>query len=97
MQTLTVIGRRWFDRRAGNTYHSVRCIVDGKDVGGAGMTYGYGDHYLQTAADILERDGHTPGREHYAHGGAEPLWLYCRERGIEFTYSASDVGRKRDL
>jgi len=29
MKSITVIGRRWFERINGNTYHSAEIIIDG--------------------------------------------------------------------
>ena len=50
----TVIAKRWFDKVNGNTYHSVRCIrhEDGAVVVHP-FTYGYGNHYQQTALDTM--------------------------------------------
>ena len=69
MQTQTKIqyvanACRWFDKVNGNTYHSVR-ITRTSD--GAILlcewTYGYGDHYRQTAFEALKREKWitTPG------------------------------------
>ena len=32
MSSLVLIGKRWFNRTCGNTYHSVEIIIDGKTV-----------------------------------------------------------------
>lgn len=98
MQSLVIIGRRWFDRVNGNTYHTSEVIVDGACVHKTDRHYGYGEQYLQTALDWLEKNGYLPGIEHHENGSTEALWHYCRERmGIAFTYSVSDVKRKKDL
>jgi hypothetical protein len=102
VQSVQVHGRRWFQRSYGNTYHSalVRVYLEGESVPRELVlprAYGYGDHYLQRAADELERAGYMPGREHYAHGGAEPAWQYFRAREIPFHYEALDVPRQKDL
>ena len=96
-KSITVIGRRWFQKSYGNTYHTAQILVDGVPVEGVGRSYGYGDMYLQNAADKLEALGYMPNREHYAHGGATPLWRYCEEHGIVFTCSVMDVQRQKDL
>lgn len=96
-KSITIIGRRWFNRGPGNTYHSAEIIVNGELVGGIDFAYGYGEQYLQNAADWLEANGYMPDREHHQNGSADPLWYYCRERGIQFVYSVSDVSRKKDL
>ena len=92
-----VHGRKWFDKVNGNTYHSATVYVDGRKVHESGCVYGYGDHYLQTATEWLDRAGLLPGIEHYESGGTESLWRYCERSGIRFTYDVDQVTRKRDL
>lgn len=54
---ITITAKRWFQKSYGNTYHSVEVskLVDDswQTVGRVPFCYGYGDHYLNTAADIL--------------------------------------------
>lgn len=97
MKSLTVVGRRWFDRTYGNTYHSVDVVVDGVSIGKVKIAYGYGTHYLQTASDMLEKAGLLPDIEHYKNGGVESLWSYCERHGVAFFDTVSDVARKKDL
>ena len=97
MKHLHVSGRRWFTRNSGNTYHTARTLMDGESGPAVPFSYGYGDHYLTTAAEALEGGGHVPGREHHANGSAEPLWRYCERNGIKFTYEVNDVSRRSDL
>ena len=96
MKSLTNIGRRWFTPRQGNTYYSGFALVDGKEVARVGLAYGYGDQYAYEIWDLvvkaLELD--VPS---YDTGGIQMPWQWCRERGIAYSYSASDVARKRDL
>lgn len=95
-KNISVRGRRWFQRTYGNTYNSVEIFVDGERIC-LPRAYGYGDYYMQRAADELEQRGYLPGREHYPNGSADTLWSYCRDNGIELSYSAVDVPRQRDL
>ena len=89
--TLSIHGRRWFQRTYGNTYHSVKVSIDGKEVFTVPFEYGYGDGYLQTAVDGLKERGLLPGNARYGT-------LYLREEsGYQFDYSVTDVERKRDL
>jgi hypothetical protein len=98
MKSLTIIGRRWFQRGPGNTYHTAQIIVDGKTVHKSIKSYGYGDMYVETATQWLEANGYMPDREHHANGSAEPAWRYFRdERGIAYEAQAIDVSRERDL
>lgn len=95
--SITVIGRRWFQRGPGNTYHTAEILVDGVTVHKTPKEYGYGSCYEQTAAEWLESNGYIT-RKHYAHGGAEPLWQVIRERmGLNWQSTAIDVSRERDL
>jgi hypothetical protein len=93
VKTLTVIGRRWFQRGPGNTYHSAQIIVDGVEVEGIAFAYGYGDHYLTNAFAKLQGLG-------LIDPPSEPslsLWRWAELHGVKFTYSVTDVTRKRDL
>jgi hypothetical protein len=91
-KSITIIGRRWFDRRYGNTYYSAQIIVDGEPIEGIAYAYGYGDQYAHEAMEKLEAQGIIPKRE-----PGEPFWALARRLGIAFHYSASDVQRKKDL
>jgi hypothetical protein len=57
LRSLFVSGRLWFDKSGGNTYHAVSISANGKWLIDIGMTYGYGDQYLQTALDWLKQFG----------------------------------------
>ena len=75
VQSITVIGKQWFDRVNGNTYCSADVIVDGKLYQSA-YEYGYGDFYLQSAMAILQKAGVIVATEYC------PLWQYCSDNGI---------------
>jgi hypothetical protein len=92
VKSITIIGRRWFGRRNGNTYCSSTIIVDGTVAGRTGPEYGYGTYYEQAAWQELGRLGLTPDRNE-----GEPPWQYCQRKGIAYHASASDVARERDL
>lgn len=56
----TVSTRRWFQKSFGNTYHTV--AIQFKDENGkvlfeknSDITYGYGEHYKQTANEIINK------------------------------------------
>lgn len=92
-----IVGRRWFQRGPGNTYHSVTIFRDGEQIAYLPFAYGYGDQYIQTALDWLEDNGRIPARiPHPATGGKESGTRYLREvLGID--YEVHDVDRKKDL
>lgn len=95
-KSITVIGRRWFDRTYGNTYFSVRCYADGELVAEQPYEYGYGDQWEQRACELLAETGHI-NPERYPHGGIERLRMVCERQGINLVRDVSDVSRKRDL
>lgn len=100
-----VYGCRWFDRINGNTYHSVRVsrCADGA-VLACPMTYGYGDHYRQTALLAMLKAGWfdnirrkpegkpTKDVERYTE---ENIWYFERENDYPISWNVSD-GLKRD-
>jgi hypothetical protein len=91
MKSITIIGRKWFAKTYGNTYHSATILVDGKQVHNTGQHYGYGEQYLQTAWEWLKQHTTIP------NDSAQPPWEYCEDNGITLHYSATDVPREKDL
>lgn len=92
VKTVTVIGRRWFDRTYGNTYFSAQILIDGVPVEGIDYEYGYGDQYAWEAIGKAEKAGLIPPREE-----GEPNWMWAERTGIALHCAVSDVSRKRDL
>lgn len=88
-KALHIEGRRWFQRTYGNTYHSVRIWIDGKQVVVLPFQYGYGEGFLQTAIDWPKANKHIPGDAEYGT-------CYLRET-LGGTYSVIDVTRREDL
>jgi hypothetical protein len=95
--SITIIGRRWFDRINGNTYFSAVGIVNGIEVVHIPYEYGYGNHYEDRIFQELEKAGYCPDVEHYNNGGSERLWQYCNRKGLIKYVTHSDVTRKKDL
>ena len=85
-----IIGRRWFQKTYGNTYHSVTVIQDGETVGRVDCAYGYGDQYIQTAHELLVGAGKFAGD--YGDFCADRL-----EHRDRYTITVSDVARQKDL
>jgi len=85
-----VAGKRWFHRGPGNTYHSVQIFRNGEQLAYAPMAYGYGDGYLQTAFDLLQKLNVIPADVDY--GGTRQL-----REDFGISYSVADVSRKKDL
>jgi hypothetical protein len=95
---IVIVGKRWFQRTYGNTYHSVSVEVDGEHLDYVPFAYGYDEGYLQTACQILQKHGYYPG-DHV--GSGDPGWSAfrndMRENRSKFTIVCVDVDRKKDL
>lgn len=100
-QFILVVGKRWFERTNGNTYHSVSILVEYRDgtseKWGVDFRYGYGDHYITTAEEELESLGIIARERYHASGGVESLRSYCERNGIGCHTEVADVPRKKDL
>ena len=97
---MVIIARRWFDKKNGNTYHSVEVYDDNnKLIGKTPFEYGYDEHYLQTAHEILQKEGHYPKTDNrLANGLNEDYHQFLNDVGHgKFLVSCTDVGRKKDL
>ena len=92
--TVTVIGRRWFEKVNGNTYYSVEVYYNGDLIGCEPYDYGYGSMYSQRAAEIMRQ---VPGYELPAGQDWEPLWQSTKRNGDKLIDSVTDVQRKKDL
>lgn len=98
MTSLVISGRRWFDKRYGNTYFSAVGIIDGETAVTIDYEYGYGNHFEDRITEELERKGLLPFVKRHDNGGMNgPISLQCRENGIAYQCLASDVARKKDL
>lgn len=87
IESLKIYGKRWFQKSCGNTYHSVTIIVNGIELY-VGCSYGYGNHYLQTTLEALQDEYDIP-----TEYGEFLKFLHDNN----FTYSVTDVNRKKDL
>ena len=96
VKSVLIHGRRWFRRSAGNTYFSADIYVNDKRVHRIDYAHGYGDHYIDMAAQWLDRHGYIK-LKHHENGSIEQLWQYCKDRGIKYDYSVEDVKRRQDL
>lgn len=90
--SITIIGRRWFDKSAGNTYHSCECLVNGQHVATVNFKYGYERAYEYSGMNRLAELGYLPD-----FTPQTVIWRYCQDRGITYHATHSDVNRKKDL
>lgn len=77
-----ITGRRWFGHTYGNTYHTTTLFHADGTTRKSAHTYGYGDHYLQTAFEMMD----------LPYGGTVEL----REK-LGITWDVVDVARRKDL
>lgn len=94
---IVIVGRRWFDKKNGNTYHTSEVIVDGMFVTKTYMTYGHGDQYIQTALEYLEQNNLVPPRETSPNHIREPIYQWKERHEINIYATVADVERKKDL
>lgn len=98
-KSITLIGRRWFQRTYGNTYHTVEVHVDGERVFWTTPTYGYGDQWEETGLQWLLDNDHIPENtfKRYDNGGHEPIRIWAERNGVQLVRTCSDVAREKDL
>ena len=95
---ITIIGKRWFQRTYGNTYHTAEIIINGAHVHTTEREYGYDDQYIETALSWLEKQKKIePRKRHTSTNIGEALWQYTKRTDIAFTTRALDVPRQKDL
>ncbi len=90
-RSITIIGRRWFERTNGNTYFSAEIHVNGEMVHKIDFQYGYGSQYSAEAGRWLAENGYLKMEP------CEMLWSHCKDRKIQLIDSVTDVQRKKDL
>jgi hypothetical protein len=98
--SIVVEGRKWFDKVNGNTYHCANVIVttdEGVKVLKAPYQYGYGDQYLYSAFDELEKAGIAKLERYKESGGTQAPWSWAQKHGVTLVYSAVNVAKKKDL
>ena len=91
VKSIQVIGKRWFQRSYGNTYHSVKISINNNKWIRLPKQYGYGDQYITTAKNYLVKEGFLK------EIGDNSMWRYCEENNIKLLTSVSDVKREIDL
>lgn len=91
IESVGIRGKRWFDRRNGNTYNSVAIFVNGRRVATLGIGYGYGSMYEQRAVKWLLDEYKLKGETYYG------LRRLGEENGFDTDVEVIDVGRKSDL
>lgn len=86
-----IVGRRWFQRSAGNTYHKVTVTMPDKTVLESDQAYGYGDQYQDTALELIRK--YFGDEKQYG----ERLTPYLTTKRFYPVYYVTDVNRQKDL
>lgn len=97
---ITIIAKRWFDKVNGNTYHSVRVLEDGFEIGFIPFEYGYDNAYVQTALKIMQKNGYFDSGLSRNNGSSLDYsdWHDWRcENPKKLNIYCNDVNRKKDL
>lgn len=97
MKSITIIGKRWFDKVNGNTYFSAVGLIDGIQKVLITYNYGYGNQFESEVFEMLEKHNFIKDVEHYSNGNSETLWNYCNRKKINKAVYCIDVARKKDL
>ena len=92
VDNITIIGRRWFRKSAGNSYCTAEIHVNGVFVIKLGPTSGYDRYYEQIADEWLWSNGYYERLRE-----TEPLWQIKAREGFTVTSTAIDVAREKDL
>ncbi len=93
--SLHINGRRWFNGRFGNTYHTTQVFENGELVFSSEPDSGYGEAYLQTAFNWLAHNGHPELLE--KDGSVCSVGTRFLREEMGGTYTVSDVLRESDL
>lgn len=82
---------KWFDKVNGNTYHSIRATrcEDGAVIAHE-WTYGYGNHYQQTALEAMAKAGWLPKKYQ------KEQWSYESENNYPILWNVRH-GLKREM
>ncbi len=80
---IEIQGKKWHDSPNGNTYHSARVWVDDKFCFCNPFQYGYGEMYIQTSKELLQKYGYLPKGKHISN-------REIKEMGIELIDSCED-------
>jgi len=95
----TVSACRWFDRKNGNTYHSVRITRnrDGQTLA-CPMQYGYGDCYRQTALQAMAANKWLPVkyRGRHSNGSAQAM-CYEMENNYPILWNVAETTKRECL
>jgi hypothetical protein len=91
VRSITIIGRKWFNKSAGNTYCSSDILINGKHEQYQPIEYGYGSYYEQSAWSWLKKALKVSEEDRRS------IWQFCEDNKIVRYSCACDVQKERDL
>ena len=59
VESIMVVGRRWFEKTNGNTYHTAEIYINNEFINKIDLTYGYGDQYYWSAWQWLLKNNYV--------------------------------------
>lgn len=89
-ESIVFFGRRWFHKKYGNTIHTVTVYVNGVFLEKSIPIYGYGNQYIQTGLEILQKHGYFIGIDYHDF----IVWAYTNHHAI---FEVADVEAKKHL
>ena len=99
--TIAILGKRWFDKNHGNTYHAVEVFVDGEFIDKENFKYGYGDQFIETGMGLLQKHHLMDDTEEKLPSGMDKdlydFEMDRRKHPGKYVVAVCDVERKRDL
>ena len=100
IKTIDINCLEWFDKINGNSYLAGTITVNfGMKTSkqfNLKFQYGYGDHYINAAHELLVNKKVVPELKHN-NGIRYPLWRYCRENNVILRKSIHRNCLKREL
>ena len=90
IKSITIIGRRWFDKVNGNTYFSSVGLLNGKPVVSIPFEYGYSSQYEHETWKAICKEMNIDSKDSYGYS-------FCQDNNIAYYCTVSDVSRRKDL
>lgn len=96
IKTIDINAKEWFDKVNGNSYFSGTITLNygmkSAKCFDMPFQYGYGDHYVDMAGELLEKQKQLP----FAIASRR-LWQYCKDNKIILRTSKQENCKKREL
>lgn len=97
IQSITILGRKWFNTTYGNTYFSAVALVNGEEVLNTPHESGYDSDYEWDTWRQLVNLYNLDVKRYPQTNTMESAWSYCERKGIAYYNQVTRVARKKDL